>query len=377
MSFNATVPAATGAAEALAARTITTITTITDVAAGEWDDLRAGRPFTGWRWPRLAESVLVNHTPRYLLLRQGERLQATAVCTLHRRFEHRGLQAAAGWLVACLPTLRCGVPVVHVPGLLVRSNHDPEAETALLAGLRGLAARERCSLIKVEHLAPNDGVWPLLRGHGYLQVSGWTDTSLELPWPSFAAYLAALPARKRRAIRRITERSASEGITVETLDPAGAEAGTLDRLVGNVLARHGEPLCYRPQLLGRAAAVLGNDLTVLVARQAGAVVGCAALLRDGDHVTAKWLGLDYQRTWNTATYHRLVVECVAQAIALGARRLHTGATAFETKVHLGVEPHQRAAAATLPCRPLNLLAGLATGALARSVGGSAGAREVA
>ena len=174
MSFNATVPAATGAIRALATRTVTTVTTITDVAAGEWDELGAGRPFTGRRWLLLGESVLVNHTPRYLLLRQGDRLQAAAVCTLHRRFEHRGLQATVGWLVACLPTLRCGVPIVHTPGLLGPPNHDARIQGALLAGLRGLAARERCSFVKVEHLAPDDSIWPLLRGQGY-RSGQWLD----------------------------------------------------------------------------------------------------------------------------------------------------------------------------------------------------------
>jgi predicted N-acyltransferase len=229
----------------------------------------------------------------------------------------------------------------------------------LLAAIGDLAAREHASFSRVDYLPGDDPAWHALAGCDYRRLEMWAETSLEIGWPSFQDYLAQLPSRKRKQLVHMRRRAEQEGVVVERLPPSTATAPRLAHLVGNVLARHHEQERFAPDLFVRAAAILGDDLVLLGARQHGEIVGCAALLRSGDEITAKWLGLDYSRTWNTGTYHRLLLECVAQAIALGARRLRMGATAYETKQHFGVVTAERYGALAMTNRALNRAADMA------------------
>ena len=68
----------------------------------------------------------------------------------------------------------------------------------------------------------------------------------------------------------------------------------------------------------------------------------------GVRLLAKWIGLDYGRTWGTDTYRLLLAETVALAIELGVERLWLGATALETKRQFGVTVEERLTAIVLP-----------------------------
>jgi uncharacterized protein len=343
-------------------RTVQVVHRIADVAPALWDDLGAGRPFLDHRWLRLTEAVLAGHEPRYVLLREGERLVAAAVCALDRRFQQPRLQRLVGGLLRSFPALRCGVPVALEPGLLIRSGGDaPARQAALLAALGGLATKEHAAFVKLEHLGATADVWPGLRRSGYHPLGTWAGTAIDVAWPTFDAYLAALPRRKRRDVVKIRRRALAEGIDVVPLEP-GREAepetaGRLRALMGNVLRRHGAVEAQPPDRLRRARSVLGDDLCVLAVRRHGRIVGCASLLSSGGETTAKWLGLDYEQTWGTAAYLSLLLETIAQAIARGATRLHTGATAYETKRHLGAVVEWRTGAAAFRGPLVNRLAG--------------------
>jgi predicted N-acyltransferase len=339
---------------------IDVVYSIEQVDQDEWDELCGARPFADHRWLRLTEAVVIDHSPRYILLRQDGRLVAGAVCSLRRRFENELLQRNAGWFLRRYPCLRCAIPVALDPGLVLRSGCDHDGLVSdLLVAIGELAAREHASFGRVDYLPSDDPAWGALDARGYQRLSMWAETSLEICWPSFQDYLIQLPSRKRKQIMRMQRRAEQEGIVVERLQPSTTTAPRLAHLVGNVLERHHEHERHVPDLFVKAEAILGDDLVVLAACQENQIIGCAALLRSGDEVTAKWLGLDYSRTRDTGTYHRLLVECVAQAIDLGARRLRTGATAYETKQHFGVVTAERYGALTMTNRALNYAAGMA------------------
>jgi predicted N-acyltransferase len=331
---------------------------IAEVDPAEWDDLARGRPFVDHRWLRLVESVLEGYEPRYVLLREGGRLEGVAVCAVGRRFQHPGLQRLAGAALRHLPALRCGVPIAVESGLLLRPGGDASRRArALLAGIEGLAAREHAVFTKMEYLSPEASHWPALREAGYRQTGPWTDAALEGPWPSFDTYLAGLPRRKQKDVRKIRQRAQAEGIEVAPLRPTPATAPRLWELVGNVLRRHGAGERYHPDLFLRAQAIMGSDLVVLAIRRHGEIVGCNALFASGGETAAKWLGLDYERTWGTTAYLSLLLESIAQTIACGATRLRLGATALEPKRHLGAVQLPRAGAVAVRGRLLNRLAG--------------------
>ena len=341
------------------ADTIEIVDTIRRVEPDAWDDLADGRPFADHRWLGLTEDLLLGHEPRYVLFRQGGRLAAAGVCALGRRLQNPALQRRAGWLLRIVPFLRCEIPIALEPGLLLRPDDDP---VPLLAAIERLSAREHAAFTRLDHLSPRADAWPGLRRAGYRPIPMWAETRLALPWSSLDGFLTALASRKRGELNRVRRRADAEGLVVEPLRPTTETAPRLRELVGQVLTRHAALESYAADLFPRALAVLGDDLRVLVLRRDGRIVGCAALLRGGDELSAKWLGLDYAETRNTVAYARLLLGCVEAAIELGAPSLRLGATAYQTKRHLGVTLEERSGAVSAHLPPLTRLAARALGA---------------
>jgi predicted N-acyltransferase len=232
---------------------------------------------------------------------------------------------------------------------------------ALLVGVRRLAIRERALFTTVGHVPLHASTWQRLRGAGCTQLSQWQNTMLDIEWSSFAQYLAARPGNDRREIQRMRRRAECEGITVEHEAVAPRELPFLWQLIGNVQRRHNAETAYANDMLERALAVLGPDVHILVARQSDEAIGCAVLVRSQDELIAKWLGLDYQRTLNTATYFASLSASVDLAIKLGVRRLRLGATAYSTKQQFGVALEERVNAVLLPA-PMGRLANVARAA---------------
>ncbi|GAA0966474.1 hypothetical protein GCM10009555_008450 [Acrocarpospora macrocephala] len=302
--------------------------TITSVDPAEWDALGEVGDFTGHRWLRLAERVLAGHRPRYLLLRRRGRLVAAAACTLEQRLQNPALEARFGWVLRRTPYLHVGVPMMSKAGLLAQGGEL----AALCRELRALTRRERAPFSVIDHLPVGHPAWSGLDGCHALAMA--PETRMDVEWSSFEEYLGSLPRKRRQEVRRVARRSLGEGITVRPLAERGDPR--LDRLVGDVVQRHHGIHRFVPGLFEEAAAVLGDDLTVLAAYRHGELAGCVALLRDGDDLSAKWIGRDYGLTEGTSAYHALVAACVRTAIALGVRRVHFGASAYETKKQFGV-----------------------------------------
>ena len=320
-------------------------TSIDAVEPAEWDALCPDRPFVDHRWLRTIERILPEYEPRYILLRRDGRLVAAAICSLDRRFEHPVAQRYAGWLLRLVPYLRCGVPISFDDGLLAADSHVlPE----LLGAVRDLGGAEHALLTTYGHVGPDTHVWPALTAAGCLPLSRWTNTHLSIDWPTFDAYLTSRSGPDRREIRRLRRRAERAGVIVERGPLRAEDAPLLRQLIANVLARHGARDPYAADFLIRAQATLDNDLHVVQARINGYIVGCAILVRSRTELLAKWLGLDYARTPNSAAYHELLVGTIELAIELGMRRMRWGASAYSTKAQFGAQPEERLNAVALP-----------------------------
>ncbi len=81
-------------------------------------------------------------------------------------------------------------------------------------------------------------------------------------------------------------------------------------------------------------------------------------LRSGEELLLKWMGLDYERTWDTFTYHFLLMEGIGRAIEMGLRRVRTGPTAFGVKKLIGSAQKERFLAFAIPNRWLHRFMGL-------------------
>jgi predicted N-acyltransferase len=341
---------------------LTVLTSIEEAAPAEWNAVCGSRAFVDHRWLRFTESAVVDYEPRYLLLRRAGQLEAAAVCAVDRRFANPALQQRAGWMLRRLPVVRCGVPIASDCGLVFRPGVDEAQLTpALLGGVRQLAFRERALFTTVGHVPLEASTWQSLRAAGCTPVSQWQNTTLDIAWSSFDDYVAARPGHDRHEMRRMRRRAEREGITIEPATVPPQEFPFLWTLIENVQRRHNADTPYADDLLQRALTVLGSDLHVLLARQSGDVIGCVVLVRSQDELIAKWLGLDYTRTLNTATYFMSLAACVDLAINLGVRRLRLGATAYSTKQQFGVVAEARVNALLLP-PPLGRLANLARAA---------------
>lgn len=336
--------------------TVEILDSIEQIAPAEWDELCGPRAFADHRWLRFAERILIGHRPRYLLVRRGGRLEAGAVCSIEHHFENRALQRHAAWLLRRFPCVRCAVPVSYQPGILMRPNADEvRLIPAVLGAVRQLARRERALFTTVGHLAPDSTTWSALRTAGCRPLSYWLGTTLPISWSSFDAYLASQPKSHRRAVSRTRRAAEQDGIVVRHRSGVPDSATVLWQLIQNVLERHSALETYAADLLPRAAAIFGDDLHILVAEQSGDYIGCVVAVRSRNDLLAKWLGLDYRRTWDTATYRLLLAETVALAIGLGVERLWLGATALEAKRQFGVTVEDRLNAVVLP-GPLRWLA---------------------
>jgi predicted N-acyltransferase len=316
--------------------TVEVCNTAADIDPDEWDALGGGLAFAGHRWLRLVEAVRPDLEPRYLLVRRHGRVVAAAAGTVGHRLSDQRLDATVGAVLRRWPALHIGNPVTGTDGLLVDGVAGAGRELGvLLQAVHARVKRERFLFCLVDQLPPRHPVWAVRQGY---QPLAWLPVArLDLPWTTFEHFLAGLPRKKRQEIRRGQRHAEREGIVVERLTPTDDDGPHLDRLVANVLRRHRETFEFAAGLFAKATAILRDDLIVLGSYRHGQLVGCVALLRDNDELTAKWIGRDYERSDRTSAYHALVTECVRTAIALGARRLHFGASAQATKQQFGVE----------------------------------------
>jgi predicted N-acyltransferase len=326
-------------------RTVEVLTTIGEVAPDEWDALCADRTFVKHRWLRLAETVLADYRPRYVLVRRDGALVSAAIGALSHRLQNPTLDARFGWLVRTSPFLQIGVPMTASPGLLAPDRAEVED---LLQAVLDLTRRERFRFCIVDHLPLDDPTFTAgTTPPGYTQLAWLPDTSLDLAWTSFDDYLAALPRKKRQEIRRTRRRTEREGIVVKPLHPTPDTSPTLDRLVADLIRKYGGTRRFGPDLFGKAASLLGPDLALLGAHRHGRLVGCVAMVRCDDIWDVRWIGRDYEHTADTSIYHAMLTACVQHAIDTRATRLHFGAAAYDSKKQLGVrlEPRTRLFAA--------------------------------
>jgi len=336
------------------------IESIHQIDPKEWDCLVKDRPFANWRWLQLTEAVLLDHQPRYVLLRQNGELRAGIVTVLQTQFQTPRFQATLGGVIQRFPGLRCGIPLSGDPGLFV-SDQDSLVDLlpVLMQGLETLIQREHISFHTIDHIWSTMPLWEYLQARGYHRIEHLAEIYLDIQWSSFTDYLSDLSKRKRKEFRRVNRRLEERDITLAVADPRTEDSQTLQTLVNNVFQRHHEPNLYVDELFLKASSIMGEDFKLIVARQGERLICCAAMLRSGNEWLGKWVGLDYAYTLNTGTYYRLVAECVRQAIQSGGRRIRLGATAYQTKRHFGAIRENRIGALAFRNGPIHYLAGKA------------------
>jgi len=167
---------------------------------------------TGWQAQHLvaetADGIVFGVAPCYLKSHsRGEYV-----------FDHAWADAYERAGGAYYPKLQVSVPFTPAAGrrLLVRQDADPDTVRAgLTAGLMELTRLRDASSAHLTFMTEPE--WRFLGGHGFLQRTDQQFHWENAGYGSFDDFLAALAARKRKAIKRERRDALPEGVTVQWL----------------------------------------------------------------------------------------------------------------------------------------------------------------
>lgn len=180
----------------------------------------------------------------------------------------------------------------------------------------------------------DDPLLPLLKDRGYRIGLLSCTNLLDVEWPSFEAYLAALPRAKRRNVRRATERSEAEGL-MAVWDRDRARLPALAALVAKTAGRHGSPVFFSLSYLEAIVDRLGAAAELVTMSADGrAVLQCLALT-DGRELVPWAVGIDYDRLERYDQYNYLYATLVRTAAERRLRRLNLGRSTYLIKRKFG------------------------------------------
>lgn len=199
----------------------------------------------------------------------------------------------------------------------------------------------RTDFVVVKDIADSDAGAPALRRFGYRPIATDPDMVLELrpEWRAFPDYLAGLQSKYRSGIRGVDKKLVAAGCRVASLEDVDREAPRLQALYRQVLQASRVhpvelPAAYWPAL----AAAAGPDLRLTGIYRAGALIGFAATIRDGDTAVAYYLGYERALRHELPVYFRLLHANIEAALDWGCRRVSFGRTCLEPKAQLGAKP---------------------------------------
>jgi predicted N-acyltransferase len=316
-----------------------------DIAAAEWDACAVGcangrpaDPFTTHRFLKaLEDSGSVGRgsgwMPRHLVARAGG--AAIAVMPLYAKshsqgeyiFDHNWAHAWERAGGSYYPKLQGAVPFTPASGrrFLARPGHEAEGRAALLQGAVTLAERSGVSSFHVTFCTAEERAWGEEMGllARTTQQFHWRNRG----YPDFAAFLADLASRKRKAIRKERERAQAFGGEIVSLTGDALEPGHWDafwRFYQDTGSRKwGRPYLTRA-FFDRVQATMRDDVLLVLARRRGRWVAGALNFIGADTLYGRYWGcvedhpclhfeLCYYQAIDWAIAHRLArVEAGAQ-----------------------------------------------------------------
>jgi len=253
-------------------------------------------------------------------------------------FDHGWAEAYERAGLKYYPKLQIAVPFTPVTGprLLVRPDADPAALPALVGTLEQVARHQKVSSIHATFCTESE--WAALGATGWLQRTGiqyhWTNRG----YTSFDAFLEALTARKRKAIRKERQAVAESGVRLHTLTGADIKPTHWDafhRCYLETSDRKWGWAYLNREFFHRLGAAMADKVVLIMAEADGAWVAGALNLIGGDTL--------YGRNWGGAPEFRFLhfeacyYRAIDFAIAAGLARVEAGAQG-EHKLQRGYEP---------------------------------------
>jgi predicted N-acyltransferase len=271
------------------------------IAAADWDALHGGdHPFVRhafldglerhgclrpeWGW-----------TPRHAALFDGSTLVAAAPAYLKTNshgefvFDHAWAQAYARLGRAYYPKWLIAVPYSPVTGprLLAR---DDAMRHALLDAMRTQAQAAglpsvHCNFHAQDEDAAFDRAWlPRSDVQFHWRNPGWKD---------FAAFLAALDARKRKNIRQERARVHRAGIRLRVLhgdEASAAQVEAVHAFYVDTQMQYGNHPALTAEFFHHLAATMPRQVVLVLAERGGATIAGAFCLRSADTLYGRYWG---------------------------------------------------------------------------------------
>ena len=304
---------------------------IAEIKPAEWDALNC--PFSSYRWHQYGEAIYKDSTPLYVMLsRHGEPVARASFWLTRDEPLPLPPNMARTVVEAALrrwPLLLCRAPMASASCLSLPE--DPtlrEAALKIVAEVAEAYSRQQgVSFLIFDYLQPSAVQIP-----GYISLDmPDAGTALSIAWTSFDDYVKQLGKSARKDFNRHRNRAADLGIQIKT-HPQVNRLDEAVALIQNVERHHQTPLNPRTRAALENAHLV--DLTWITAEFDGRLVGCGALLGDGDTRALTFLGMDYDVQY---VYFQLMYAAIQSAIESGVRVLWGGTAAYEFKERLGFE----------------------------------------
>jgi predicted N-acyltransferase len=322
------------------------------LGAADWDACAGtGNPFLAHAFLSALEesgsaTARTGWLPQHLVLRDGAgRIVGCAPCYLKSHslgeyvFDHGWADAYERAGGRYYPKLQVCVPFTPVAGPRLLARPGPGAEAcrlALMAGLESLARRHKASSVHVTF--PTEAEWTAFGQAGWLQRTGQQYHWENHGYASFEAFLAALSARKRKAIRKERRDVAESGVRLSIVTGRDLTEAHWDAFFGFYMDTGGRKW-GRPYLTRRFFSLVGErmaDRIALVVAEHGGRPVAGAL---------NFIGADtlYGRNWGCEERVRFLhfeacyYQAIEFAITRGLARVEAGAQG-EHKIQRGYLP---------------------------------------
>ena len=352
------------------------VDTILEVDREQWDRLARDDVYASYGWLRTVEQTArADLEPRYLLVKQDERLVAVAACYLAGLLDRgltvdgivygRFVKLAAMLGLSLLPALLCGHPFTYGAHVLLHSELDSarrhEICRRLLDELERAAGSRRLGLCFDNVFEDEAELVRLLRQRRYAETIHSPVLYLDVPWSSFDGYLRYLRGKSRnmaRNAKREVRRLEREGIRIRTIEDTAPFDERLFELADRQWYRHNrESLPYRRDFFRRLRENLGRNAVVFGAFAGSSLVGFSLVLEKGGTGYGLLHGVDGGLDREAAAYFNLCFYApIEAAIARHGQRLYCGRALPEPKlrrgcrrkaVHLFYRSHSRSKEAIL------------------------------
>lgn len=323
--------------------------------------------FMGASYLKAMERVLPeNITPRYALVYRDEGGRRVPVAAVYmqiarislaqaRREKTAGEAGSGGSLLDHLArntvqrVLTCG-------NFLTYGQHGvafaPDADRALawhgvaealyrVRQAEKLAGRPHFVMIKdlhepyVEHAACLQNL-----SYRYVETEPNMVLALEDGWRHYDDYLASLASKYRTKVRNAVFKVLDDaGCTVEHLADVRSMQGQIHALYKSVQVNADfRPIELRPDYFAALQDAAGDGFRCSVLKRGDALLGFLISVADSDTSVAMHIGFDRAAAADLPIYLRLLHAGIADALALGCKRISYGRTALEPKATIGAKP---------------------------------------